>query len=337
MDPIAKLRQEKHMEYRRQNWLPIFFEKYKLLFDKKNRAGKVIVKFCIKHILKPVVNNTFINDIPGIFRYRVLLNDSNLTKQKVNISNKSTSVTKPTQHTPLTNLPVRYPVGKHPINQSSGQSMIQQAFEESRRLAQSTLLQYDHHMENDDDLILQQALDESTKMNHQNDLSTESPEEIMLQKALEESIRQTSSNNKTDNKPINHINDDIQDIIKESLDMSYDEQLADAINKSLSDGKLPESKLPESKLPESKLPESKLSNTEQKKNNGFYYCLDLRIYGQDPNGPIYHNNVMYYLNHRQIDKIKNIWNQINPNTSNGQRYKQNMEFTKCLSNDSFHK
>ena len=43
MDPIAKLRQEKHMEYRRQNWLPIFFEKYKLLFDKKNRASKVIV------------------------------------------------------------------------------------------------------------------------------------------------------------------------------------------------------------------------------------------------------------------------------------------------------
>lgn len=78
MNQLDQVRLEKHKEYRRQTWLPQFFEKYGKYFDPKTKAMKVISKFVSKHALPPVINSEHLEYIPGFYRVRLRLTDENL-------------------------------------------------------------------------------------------------------------------------------------------------------------------------------------------------------------------------------------------------------------------
>ena len=70
---------------------------------------------------------------------------------------------------------------------------------------------------------------------------------------------------------------------------------------------------------------------------GFYVVLDLRVYGPDPYSPIYIGDTPYYLNGLQQDIILRNWNKINPDTTAGLLYKQNLDYQTCMANDKFKK
>ena len=65
----------------------------------------------------------------------------------------------------------------------------------------------------------------------------------------------------------------------------------------------------------------------------FWIMIDLNIYGEHPDSPIYINDTPYYLSHQQKYKIYNIWNKINPNTRNGIIYNQNLNYQKSMAKD----
>ena len=69
-----------------------------------------------------------------------------------------------------------------------------------------------------------------------------------------------------------------------------------------------------------------LNNNED--NAKINILIDLRTYGPNPHLPIYINNIPYYLNDEQIILIKKIWNKVDPNTAQGIRTKQNLEYIK---------
>lgn len=69
------------------------------------------------------------------------------------------------------------------------------------------------------------------------------------------------------------------------------------------------------------------NNTNNNKNN-YWICIDLRVYGPEPTKPIYIDDTKYYLNNSQIDQINKLWNKINPSTSRGIRFHQDLKFFK---------
>lgn len=64
----------------------------------------------------------------------------------------------------------------------------------------------------------------------------------------------------------------------------------------------------------------------------FWVVIDLRIYGPNPEMEIYLSeyNQMLYLSDDQINKVKNIWNKVNPDIVNGIRFQQMLESSKSL-------
>ena len=97
MNQLEQIRIEKHKDFLRKTWLPLFFEKYKSFFSKEALAKKTILKAIKKHFLPDVLNKEFLEYIPGIYRMRVKLTPDNLVKpkpievveNKININNES--------------------------------------------------------------------------------------------------------------------------------------------------------------------------------------------------------------------------------------------------------
>lgn len=78
-EQLRLVREERRKRHLRETWLPTFFEKYKPLFNPANIAARQIQRFFRKYVTPPVVNNYDLMNIPGLFVYRVQLNDDNLT------------------------------------------------------------------------------------------------------------------------------------------------------------------------------------------------------------------------------------------------------------------
>lgn len=68
-------------------------------------------------------------------------------------------------------------------------------------------------------------------------------------------------------------------------------------------------------------------------NISFYFCIDLRVYGRNPYEQICIDGRKYYLSDEQIKKVISEWNKVNPETSRGLQFTQNLEYYKSLSND----
>lgn len=123
----------------------------------------------------------------------------------------------------------------------------------------------------------------------------------------------------------NNNSDELEHILKKSLKV-YNEEYDDKINKLLYDS-LDDFEKEEQNLEIAILESLKSSNNN---NKDIGYCLDLRIFGPDPHRPIFINNKEYYLNKEQIDEINKIWFKINPSTSQGIRFAQDLEYYKAL-------
>ena len=79
-------------------------------------------------------------------------------------------------------------------------------------------------------------------------------------------------------------------------------------------------------------------NINNKSNDfEFWICIDLRMYGDDPSQPVYVGDTPYYFNFDQMNKIKEKWSSINPETSIGIRKHQDIEYVKAMYNDIYKK
>ena len=78
------------------------------------------------------------------------------------------------------------------------------------------------------------------------------------------------------------------------------------------------------------------NGTNNAANNGanndikLWVCLDLRIYGPQPNKEICILDDTYYLSKEQIDKLKKLWYKIDPESSSGIINKQNRDYNKAV-------
>lgn len=77
-------------------------------------------------------------------------------------------------------------------------------------------------------------------------------------------------------------------------------------------------------------------NLTERIEQTIYLCIDLQIYGPHPGTPIEFAGETYYLNQNQIKKVKQAWNKINPHTSSGLSYQQDLEYYKGMCHDLFH-
>ena len=76
-----------------------------------------------------------------------------------------------------------------------------------------------------------------------------------------------------------------------------------------------------------------LSLDETNSMKSIWLIINLEHYGQNPDGPIYVNDKVYYLSRQQKEKVKEKWNLLNPETRKGMIYRQNMAYQKSLAKD----
>jgi hypothetical protein len=62
-------------------------------------------------------------------------------------------------------------------------------------------------------------------------------------------------------------------------------------------------------------------------------CIDLRVYGPNPQQPIFVGQIEYYLNSEQINEVINSWAKIDESGSQGFRHNQMMEYYKSMAVD----
>jgi hypothetical protein len=67
--------------------------------------------------------------------------------------------------------------------------------------------------------------------------------------------------------------------------------------------------------------------------SSFYLCIDLRVYGPNPKQPIFYNDVEYYLTNSQIERINKLWKRVDPETTTGIKFMQDLEYYKSLGHD----
>lgn len=66
---------------------------------------------------------------------------------------------------------------------------------------------------------------------------------------------------------------------------------------------------------------------------GFYYVLDLRLIGHNPEQPIEIFGSKYFLDGQQKDKVRRLWHLVDPATSSGLIFEQNIISQKGLIKD----
>jgi len=67
--------------------------------------------------------------------------------------------------------------------------------------------------------------------------------------------------------------------------------------------------------------------------NEFYVCFDIRVFGPDPQQPLYFMELPYFFSLSQIDLIKQRWNKVNPDSSTGQQLEQEIEYMHNMATD----
>jgi len=65
----------------------------------------------------------------------------------------------------------------------------------------------------------------------------------------------------------------------------------------------------------------------------FSVCIDLRLYGPNPETPIYMGDMKFYLDKEQIKRVKECWMKVNPETTTGINTNQNIQYFKSMALD----
>lgn len=70
-------------------------------------------------------------------------------------------------------------------------------------------------------------------------------------------------------------------------------------------------------------------------NDYFWICIDLRMYGPDPSQPIFVGDILYYFDFDQMNKIRQKWNIVNPESVAGIRKHQDIEYVHAMYKDIY--
>lgn len=121
----------------------------------------------------------------------------------------------------------------------------------------------------------------------------------------------------------NSIHDVLQESIKDNFDMDYEEYLLNqAVMESLNN---------------SNINLNTDADTNTIINNDipeYYIVIDIREFHENPLQPLIINDVPYYLSNKQITQLKKLWNKVNPDTSAGMKFQQDLAYQKGLNYDS---
>lgn len=114
----------------------------------------------------------------------------------------------------------------------------------------------------------------------------------------------------------------------------YDDNMRNAINESKKMYNLNKKNYNE-QIMDKVIEESLKSNglNESFNDTSFWVCIDLRVYGPNPNKEIYVFDTPYYFDNEQIKRIKQEWYRVNPNNSSGIKLKQDINFFKNMAHD----
>lgn len=269
MDQLEQIRLERHRKYKTDTWLPYFFNKYTKYFTKEYKAVNQIIRFIKKYILHPTINEEELMCIPGIYRYRIKINNENLNNPN--------------------------DIKQHKIDYDNDEMYEDEMYEDEI---------YEDHILNNEN-------------NENNGIDNY---ELQLNKALLESF-------KTIKKPLNNININNSD---------YELQINKILLESFETIKNPSNKLMEHNLPSESVcydPPTMWQKNTINNDYEFWYCIDLRVYGDNQYKKIHIDTKEYYLTKSQRIQVKKIWNKINPNLNNGIIYMQNFEFYKSLATE----
>ena len=260
MDQLNRIRLEKHKEYRRNTWLPEFFEKYKKYFSNEMVAKKVILRAIRRKFLFDVVNPEMLPYIPGIYRMRVKLTPNNLNKPDMTVNFEHFDNDVEEYFT-------KKGVQKNKIIHNENTDIDQ--------IINESLKEYNDTVENDIEKILQESIKDNNDIDY---------DEYILNQAILESL------NNNNDVHTGHTNDDH---IKDQ--MRKDQMIKD-----------------------------------QTSHSEFYVVIDIRDYCDNTKEPIIVNNCEYYLSDEQIVHLLKLWNKVNPESQNGLKFIQNLEYQKSL-------
>jgi len=314
---LQEIRRQKHIEHRSKTWLPYFFQKYSELLNPKRKAVIRIQRFVKKYLLKDVINNEALLYIQGLFRYRIHITNANLIKplKEIPVRMVNSELRSQTHHNSVRRIPVE----------------LMRSREEHRRLKEEEELKRIIAMSAEESLnkVIAESLndfykkDKDNKDDNQEDNQEEeiSEYEYALNQAIMASIQKPEIN---------------KNVVDEHVDIPKEVATSDEIT--IDDLEFEE--LEFNNLEDVQIPDL-IPIAEQKPINNIdvWYCIDLQMFGpqliqnSEQNIPITIFDELYYLSNEQKDKIKKIWTQIDPNTTMGERFQQNMDYQKSLAAD----
>lgn len=185
MNQLDQVRLEKHKEYRRQTWLPQFFEKYSKYFDPKTKALKVISKFVNQYVLPPVINQEHLEYIPGLYRVRLRFTDENIyppvIQKQENNTKSNTKDNKKKKDNNSSDNESSYSTAPH---------MHDEVFFEDNPIEADMNQVMKESLKEYNTTTLDQVITESIKDNHEVDY-----DEYILNQAILESLNANSNNN----------------------------------------------------------------------------------------------------------------------------------------------
>lgn len=72
----------------------------------------------------------------------------------------------------------------------------------------------------------------------------------------------------------------------------------------------------------------------KRKRQMFYYNIDLRVYGPEPDIPIIFEDQVYSLTKQQERTVRKLWLRVDPDRNNGVKYVQDTEYIKSLASET---
>ena len=67
--------------------------------------------------------------------------------------------------------------------------------------------------------------------------------------------------------------------------------------------------------------------------NELWLVIDIRNFYKNPDQPLLINDKVYYLSVYQINKLKMLYNKVNPETPSGIKYQQDLEYYKSIATE----
>ncbi|ARF09708.1 hypothetical protein Indivirus_2_87 [Indivirus ILV1] len=134
---------------------------------------------------------------------------------------------------------------------------------------------------------------------------------------------------KTNNNDDVDIDADINQVMQESL-KEYNEYYKNSIKNTINESIINNTNLD---YDEYFLNKAISESLEHETYDTFCLVIDIRDFHTNPSQPLMINDVPYYLSSNQIEQLQKLWNKVNPDTSAGMKFQQDLAYQKGLIND----